>query len=140
NNFLENVDQVEAVDPDLIARLKAEVRVIRAYLYLKLVMLYGDVPLITQTVASISEGQEVTRTPVSEVWGFINRELEESTVDLPPVQTDKGRITKGAALALHARAFLYQGNYAQAAAKAKEVMDLGIYSLYPKYEELFDYP
>lgn len=140
NNFLENVDKVEAVNLDLIPRLKSEVRVIRAYLYLKLVMLYGDVPLITQTINEISKGQNVTRNPSSQIWSFINAELDECANVLPSVQDETGRITKGAALALKARALLYQGNFAEAAAKANEVISLDIFSLYPKYEELFDYP
>jgi hypothetical protein len=140
NNFLENVDQVEALDTELIPILKSEVRVIRAYLYMKLVMLYGDVSLVTQTIDDISEGQEVNRDPASAIWGFINSELDESANILPEAQDEIGRITKGAALALKARALLYQGEFSEAAAKANEVMNLGIYSLYPSYEELFDYP
>lgn len=140
NNFLENVDKVESVNPDLIPRLKAEVKAIRAYLYMKLVMLYGDVPLVTLTIDDISVGQEVTRTPKSEIWDFINAELDASASTLPEIQEDIGRITKGAALAIKARALLYQGNFSEAAAKANEVISLNVYSLYPKYELLFDYP
>jgi hypothetical protein len=140
NNFLENVENVEVSNPELISGLKAEVRVIRAYLYLKLVMLYGDVPLVTETISEVSKGQEVIRNSTTEVWSFINTELEECSNILPEIQTEKGRITKGATLALKARAFLYQGNFAQAASEAGKVIALNQYSLYPKYEELFDYP
>jgi hypothetical protein len=42
-------------------------------------------------------------------------------------------------LALNARAMLYAGRYKEAAASAKAVMDLGVYSLYPSYENLFSY-
>lgn len=140
NNFLENADKVQTIKADLIPVLKSEVRVIRAYLYMKLVMLYGDIPLITRTISEISEGQEVKRSTVAEIWSFVNTELEECAAVLPLRQAEKGRITKGAALALKARALLYQGNYSEAAAKASEVMSLGLYALYPKYEELFDYP
>lgn len=140
NNFLENVDQVEAIKADLVPVLKAEVRVIRAYLYLKLIMLYGDVPLVTKTINEISEGQQVKRTTAPGIWDFVNTELEECADILPAKQSEKGRITKGAAQALKARALLYQGNFSEAAAKASEVMSSGLYELYPKYEELFDYP
>lgn len=139
NNFLENVDKVQTNKADLIPILKAEVKVIRAYLYMKLVMLYGDVPLVTRTIHEISQAQRVTRTPASDIWDFINVELEQSASILPWKQSEKGRITKGAARALQARTFLYQGNFVEAAAKASEVMSSGLYELYPKYEELFDY-
>mgnify|MGYP001580186186 CR=1 FL=1 len=137
NNFLENVDQVSTTNTILIGNLKSEVRVIRAYLYLKLVMLWGDVPLVTKTIATVSEGQSVTRNTTAEIWKFINSELDVCASVLPLTQTEKGRITKGAALALKARALLYQNKWSEAATVAKSVMDLNKYSLYPKYEDLF---
>ena len=45
--------------------------------------------------------------------------------------------TKGAALALKARIALYMGDYAIAASAAKACIDLGVYELYPDYQELF---
>jgi starch-binding outer membrane protein, SusD/RagB family len=139
NNFLENVDNVESNNPTRIQLLKSEVRFLRAYFYMKLVMLYGDVPLVTQSL-TISEGQNVVRNSTSEVWNFINSELDDCANILPSTQTEKGRITKGAALALKARVLLYQGDYNGAAEAANAVISSGIYSLYPKYGELFDYP
>ena len=56
--------------------------------------------------------------------------------------SDYGRVTKGAAMAMKARAALYYGNWDTAATEAKNVMDLGLYELYDKdntgkYAELF---
>ncbi len=138
NNFLENVDNVETSDTDQIETLKSEVRAIRAYLYMKLVMLYGNVPLVTKTL-TITEGQNVTRDTTSKIWSFIEEELDECINTLPLVQDDIGRITKGAALALKMRASLYQGDYSQAAEIAGDIIDLNLYSLFPNYEGLFDY-
>lgn len=52
------------------------------------------------------------------------------------------RVTKGAALAMKARAALYYNNWQVAADASKAVMDLGKYELYDagntgKYQELF---
>ncbi|MEX2592462.1 MAG: RagB/SusD family nutrient uptake outer membrane protein [Anditalea sp.] len=138
NTYLGKVDQVETRDQALIDRLKGEVKVIRAYLYIKLAALYGDVPLIT-TEISLEESRNLSRTPVTEIWDFIAKELADAADVLPNIQSDKGRITKGAALALNARAMLYAGRYQQAADAAKQVMDLNVYSLYPSYEKLFTY-
>ncbi|MEJ7829845.1 MAG: RagB/SusD family nutrient uptake outer membrane protein, partial [Segetibacter sp.] len=52
---------------------------------------------------------------------------------------EKGRVTKGAALALKARADLLAARYPLAAEAAKQVMDLNVYSLYPQYAKLFSY-
>ncbi len=140
NTFLTRVDEVKTPNTAVINRLKNEVRVIRAYAYIRLAGLYGDVPLIA-TELTLDESKKVTRTPVGQVWDFISKELTEAAVVLPTVQTgaDKGRITKGAALALKSRAMLYAGRFAEAAAAAKQVMDLNVYSLYFSFEKLFTY-
>lgn len=136
NYFLENVGRVTTTDPDFIARLSGEARVIRALSYLNLVAIYGDVPLVTQSL-TIEESKNLVRTPKDQVWDFIEEELTSAAIDLPVIQEETGRITKGAALALKARAMLYANRFQKAANAAKEVMDLEAYSLYPSYENLF---
>jgi starch-binding outer membrane protein, SusD/RagB family len=138
NAFMANVDQVQTTNTALITRLKGEVRTLRAYLYTRLASLYGDVPLITKEL-NLEESKEVSRTPVAEVWNFISKELSEAAEQLPATQAEKGRITKGAALGLKARAMLYAGRYTEAATAAKQVMDMNVYSLYPAYKNLFTY-
>lgn len=138
NAFLDNVGQVKPTSQALIDRLTGEVKVLRAYYYSKLAVLYGDVPLVTKVI-SLEESRQLTRTPVNQIWDFIAQELTDAAALLPTTQTEKGRITKGAALALKARALLYAGRYPEAAATAKEVMDLNVYDLYPAYDKLFTY-
>lgn len=136
NDFMDNIDQVEAEDQAAINRLKGEVMTLRAYHYIKLAMLFGDVPLITSGI-DIETGRSVTRTPVNEIWDFVAVELSQAA-DWLPYQNDS-RIGKGAALGLQARAMLYAGRYAAAAAAAKTIMDSQEYALYPDYFELFQY-
>ena len=138
NIFLDNVDMVVTTNQALIERLKNEVRVLRANLYIRLATLWGDVPLMT-TKTSLEASKQLTRTPVAQVWDFISTELTEAASGLPEVQPEKGRITKGAALALKARAMLYAGRFTEAAAAATAVMNLNVYSLYPSYAKLFSY-
>ncbi|EPR66941.1 putative nutrient binding outer membrane protein [Cyclobacterium qasimii M12-11B] len=136
NDFMDNVDQVEESDQEAINKYKAEVMTLRAYQYIKLVMLFGDVPLLT-TGIDIPQGRTVTRTPVSQIWDFIEDDLTQAAVWLP--YENNGRIGKGAALGLKARAMLYAGRYSEAAEAAKEVIDSNVYSLYPDYFNLFQY-
>jgi hypothetical protein len=138
NSFLANVDRVETTNPSLIDELKGEVRALRAYFYIRLASLFGDVPLVT-TEITLDESKTLVRDPVYKVWDFISSELSKSANALPVKQKDKGRITKGAALALKARAMLYAGRYQDAADAAQAVMDLNVYSLYPAYANLFSY-
>lgn len=144
NAFLANVDRIRQADPrfgDATARrLQAEARFIRAFQYTRLVSLFGDVPLVTEPL-ELDEARQVTRTPAARVWDFVGAELTAIAPDLPLRYTgaDMGRITRGAALAMKARAMLYAGRWADAAAAAKSVMELGVYSLHPSYPGLFTY-
>jgi hypothetical protein len=138
NSFLENVDRVETTNTALIQRLKGEVRVLRAYFYTQLAFLFGDIPLVT-TEISLSESKNLTRTTVDEIWNFISDELTEAAEQLPLTQSETGRVTKGTALSLKARAMLYAGRYQEAADAASAVMALNVYGIYPSYKELFTY-
>ena len=138
NTFLANVDRIQTNNPALINRLKGEVRTLRAYFYMQLAFLFGDVPLVT-TEITVQESGQLTRTDVAQVWDFISDELTETATLLPLTQTEKGMITKGAAIAIKARAMLYAGPFLEAAKAAKEVIDLNKYSLYSSYKNLFTY-
>ncbi|WP_229310908.1 RagB/SusD family nutrient uptake outer membrane protein [Larkinella soli] len=140
NYFLENVDKVTSTNPTLINQFKGEARTLRAYQYLKLAGLFGSVPLVTSSI-SIEEGRALKNAPVEEVWNFVEKELTEAAGLLPATYpaADRGRITKGAALGLLARASLYAGRYQKAAEAADQVIKLGVYGLYESYEKLFSY-
>jgi len=142
NALLENMSKAEAItDPAIFKRIRSEARVIRAINYINLIQKFGDVPLIDKLITT-EEALDVTRTKKSDVLQFIYKELDESSVDLPLTyssNTDKGRITKGAALAMKARVALYNGDWAVAKAAAKACMDLNVYKLYPSYKNLFKY-
>ncbi|MNK82748.1 SusD family protein [compost metagenome] len=57
---------------------------------------------------------------------FLFKELQEVSTKLPvSYSSEKGRITKGAALALQSRLYLMENNWEQAARTAQEVMGLG---------------
>ncbi|WP_020594679.1 RagB/SusD family nutrient uptake outer membrane protein [Spirosoma panaciterrae] len=140
NYFLANVDKVSSTNTTLINQFKGEARALRAYQYLKLASLFGDVPLVT-TAISLDESRALARTPVAQIWDFVDKELSDAAGLLPATYAaaDKGRITKGAAIGLRARANLLAGRYQQAADAADQVMKLGIYGLNDSYEKLFTY-
>ncbi|MDR2389143.1 MAG: RagB/SusD family nutrient uptake outer membrane protein [Tannerellaceae bacterium] len=138
SSFLDNADRVEHMNEELRSRLKAEAKTLRAFAYINLVMLYGDVPLVT-TSLGVEEAKTFGRTPVSEIWDFISRDLTSAAADLPVVQQESGRVTQGVALGLKARAMLYAGRYQEAKASARAVMELGVHRIHDSYAELFDY-
>ena len=138
NTFLENVQLIEEMDENLRSQLNAEISTLRAFAYINLVMLYGDVPLTT-TILTVEEAKSINRTPKVQIWDFISEELTTAASNLPAIQEEKGRITKGVALGLKARAMLYAERYEEARTAAKSVMDLGIYELNDSYADLFKY-
>jgi hypothetical protein len=148
NVFLDNVDQNKTIPADVISRLKAEVRFIRAFEHFNLAKWYGDVPLINKDI-SPDEAKVISRSPKATVIEFVINELQAAAAALPskdqiPV-TENGRITKGAALALQARVLLYQGDrMAEVAAICEALMNNqtanGQYGLVPNYGSLFSDP
>ncbi len=138
NYFLQNVDKLVSTNTALINQLKGQAKALRAYQYLKLASLFGDVPVLT-TAISLDESRVLTRTPVAQVCDFVDKELTEAAELLPATYAaaDNGRVTKGAAIGLRARANLLAGRYQQAADAADQVIKLGIYGLNDSYEKLF---
>lgn len=142
NSFLANKDKAAANTPAAVMlRLEAEMRLIRANQYAKLVTHFGDVPLLTTTL-TLEESYGITRTGKDQVLDFIFKELDFAIANLPETyaQAEVKRLSKGAALAVKARTALYVGKYDVARDAAKAVLDLGaanVYSLNASYSQLF---
>ena len=121
NMFLEKLAQADITswqyNPDYriwVQQLELfpyEVRFLRAYFYFELLRSYGDVPLVTTTLTN-AQANTITRTPADEIVKFIVEEIDEIAPYLPvsyvtEVNSEVGRATRGAALALKARTLLY---------------------------------
>ena len=138
NNILDNMHRAkDNVSEQFYNRIEAQARFLRAYSYAYLINLYGDVPLVTHLL-TLNETQ-LARTPKAEIVDQLFADLDFSANNLPKEWTgnDKGRITQGAALGLKARIALYAGRYDVAALAAGDVINLGVYSIYPDYRDLF---
>lgn len=135
NWILENIDSAP-ISQELKKRLIGEVRTIRAYRYIDLVTLFGDVPLIKNTL-TIAESQ-VPKSPKEEIYQFLEEELTAAAADLPSVAPEKGRMTKGAALGFLARVYAFQNKHQEVAKTTQEIIDLGVYELFNDYASLFE--
>lgn len=135
NTFLENIGNIQFADETVKKDLIAQVRVIRAYQYFIMNWAYGGVPIIENY--NTAEEAQVPRKTEQEVRDFIAKELDECTPDLNDTPSERGRIAKGAALALRMREALYYGDWEIAKNKAEEIIALGAYSLEPDYLKLF---
>lgn len=136
NQVLDNVPQIN-MDANLKQRYFAEAKFIRAYAYFRLVRAFGGVPLRLNVPEDASQ-YNLPRATKDEVYAAIEKDLTEAAAVLPASYTgaDVGRVTKGAALALHAKVSMYQQKWQQVLDLTNQVMGLG-YSLFPDFQELF---
>jgi hypothetical protein len=134
NYILENKDNIDFVGKDHII---AEAKFLRAYYYFELVKYFGDVPLIIDKRIGIEEALQIPRSPKAEVYAQIEKDFSEAAQVLNPMASQKGRATKGAALAFLGKVYLYQNKFSEASSTFDEVINSGIYSLIPNYNDLF---
>ena len=120
-----------------LPRYIGEAKFLRAWYYTDLITFFGDVPLVLEP--GDLTNSKPHRTPKELVVSQILKDLEEAIATLPVEYPEDalGRITKGAAMGLKSRVLLYQGDWANAAKAAKDVMDLNQYFLFPDYQGLF---
>lgn len=134
NFIMENQNRL---DFDGKAQIIAETRFLRAYYYFQLVKFFGDVPLIIDQRLGAEEVTEINRSPRAEVYEQIENDLEAAIANLPWNNPVKGRVGKGAALALLGKVQLYQDKFVEAAASFDRVINEGSYSLFNDYTTLF---
>jgi hypothetical protein len=110
------------MDETLKARFAAETKAVRAMCYFNLVIMFRNVPLILEPLATGDIYNVMQSTP-EVIYAQIEKDLLEAITDLPPtIAADEyGRLTKGAAQALLGKVYLYQNKGAQAAAQLAEV-------------------
>jgi starch-binding outer membrane protein, SusD/RagB family len=114
-NYLIDKAATAPLEPVEIDRWVGEALFFRAYHYWKLAKTYGGVPLIT-TVLDVSSPELYSeRSEQHAVIDFIIADLDNAIAKLPTqsqlADNEIGRVTKGAALALKARAALFQGTW-----------------------------
>mgnify|MGYP002526839246 FL=1 len=142
NLVLQKLEEMELSQSDK-EPIAGQAYFFRGYIYFELIRKFGDVPYIDQPL-KLTDVEDITRTSKDEIYTKIMADFDKAFSYLPEEwpATQWGRITKGAAMAMKARAALYFGNWETAATAAKSVMDLNKYDLYDKentgkYQELF---
>ncbi len=93
-------------EADLVREYIAEARFLRAYFYFELVRFFENIPLITEVATSISESNQPQADP-SDVYDQIATDLVFA-IDNLPERISSARVSKWAAQALLARAYLFK--------------------------------
>lgn len=126
------------MDAGLRDRLVGEARFMRAYYYFELVRLFGSIPLVTEPLGV--NDLNIERTPIDQVWAFIETEFEACSQILPESYppSDHGRATSYAAMGLLARVHLFQGEFGPVETYAKAIMDASaLHSMNPSFNDNF---
>lgn len=124
NVAIEKIPEI-SIDESLKNRLLGEAYFLRALYYFNLVRLYGDVPLLLtdQTVLPIDQ-LKVPRTSKEDVYAQIISDLKTSANHFTNGSVpEKGRVTKGAAVALLSKVYLTMRDWDNAVKTAEEVID-----------------
>ncbi len=134
NIVLEKVPAIE-FDATLKKRYIGEASFLRALYYFDLVRAWGGVP----KVVVIDAPKTLTRASQQEIYSLIVADLLVAIDGLPEKSeypaADMGRATRGAAKALLAKVYLFQGDFANAEKYALEVINSGQYSLMPVFND-----
>ncbi|MFC5411100.1 RagB/SusD family nutrient uptake outer membrane protein [Larkinella bovis] len=119
--------------------IEGQLKFLRAYFYFHLVQYFGDVILVTSTLANPNQAFDLVRSPQAEVWAQIEKDLKEAITLLPATYPTNqvGRVTKGAALGILGKVYLTQKKYTDAVSTLKQILPLG-YSLNGNYQDNFN--
>jgi tetratricopeptide (TPR) repeat protein len=140
NQVLENVPEIEMEDNALKNRILGQAYFLRGLYLFHAVNMFKNVPLPLDT--SIYHEQKTQ----AEGWDQVMSDFE-TAVELLPKSYDevngldggqKGRATKGAALAYLGKAQLFTNDFGNAAITFKKVIDLGVYSLVADYRDNYN--
>jgi hypothetical protein len=137
NVVTDGVTNNPAISATVKTQTLGQAEFLRAYYYFNLTVAYGAIPLHLK-VETPAEAQKPVSTQ-AQIFAQVEQDCTAAAAALPTVWTgpDLGRVTKGAALALLAKTYLFEGKWAQAASTAQAVEALNIYSLLPVYADNF---
>ena len=142
NQVIQYGGAIEGISDEVKNPLIAEAHFLRGLNYFFLVSDFGAVP-ITTAIAETSDDYFKEKSSKEEVWKQVISDFKVGEEYLPNTwdSSNKGRATKGAALAFLGRAYLYQADYDSTIIMLEQIVEnentFG-YGLQANYEELFD--
>lgn len=134
NSAISDLHQYGKMSDEDKARLEAELRFTRAFLYFDLMKRYKEVIIYDEDMTQYAKDKALSTE--AEGWEFIYQDLLFAAQNLPDRTVSKGRADKGMAWAFMTRAMLYAERYEDVVTAADEVANLG-YGLEANYADAF---
>ncbi|MGN0019463.1 MAG: RagB/SusD family nutrient uptake outer membrane protein [Sphingobacterium hotanense] len=138
NTVIAKVSSMTDGEEDAKKKIIAQAKFVRALFYYRLVTYFGGVPLILEPLDASSDLQ-IARSSSTDVWGQIEKDLQEAKADLPVKWegNNVGKVTSGACKALLNKSYLWQKKYQEVVSVTEELFAEGHYSLLPDYRSVF---
>lgn len=139
--IIENEDSFEFSGKDQVL---AEARFLRAYFNFELLKWFGPIPIKPEGRFILGEETSIPRSPVEEVYAYIESDLTFAVENLNPTPSEPGRATVYSAQALLGKVYLYQDKFNLAAEQLNQVINSGAFHLYgtegeEEFSDLFEY-
>jgi hypothetical protein len=148
NVVLQFVPTAKDITPERAAQITAEAKFLRGLYHFEAKKMWNNIPFYDEVTYNPSSPASVKIPNTEDVWPRIEADFQEAMAALPESQSQPGRATKYAAMAMLAKSYMHQGfdvatgapNAAKLSA-AKQVLDQiiasGKFSLTDTYHENF---
>lgn len=138
NNAIIYVPKVPVMDEDIRKRSLGEAYFLRAHGYWQLNLIFGDVPLVLEDNV-LNGNYNTPKSTVEQVRVQMETDLIKAADLLPETYgaADRGRVSKGAALGLLAKLYLYWEKLDKAKETGLKVIQNPNYKLASKFEDNF---
>lgn len=137
NTVLNVIAKTTTLPAATATALKAEARFLRGLYYFESWLVFGDkIPLIPEDKVDVAATIS-NENAAGAVLKFIIDDLTFAAANLPAKQTQPGRATKYAAMALAARAYMQVLDYANAKPLLDNIINSGQFTLAPKFFDNF---
>jgi hypothetical protein len=137
-NCIINIPKITAISTDVKNRSMGEAYFLRAFGYWRLMIIHGDVPIITEDDYT-KQTFNVPKSPIEDVRKQIESDLLKAVDLLPESYTaaDRGRVSKGTALGFLTKLYMYWEKFPQAIATGQKVISNSHYALAANYVDNF---
>lgn len=137
NTIIDQLKAEESLEP-AEEILYGESSFFRAYCYFNLVRAFGQVPLIDFHIESADEAN-VPKSDEAAIYALIDKDLLKAEQTLPPSWETRyiGRLTSGAAYALHARTYMQRSMWGNMLTAAQTVIGSNRYDLKTPFDKIF---
>ncbi|MDP9040825.1 MAG: RagB/SusD family nutrient uptake outer membrane protein, partial [Bacteroidota bacterium] len=138
NNAIIYIPKVPVIDDLIRQRSLGEAYFLRAFAYFELSKIYGEVPLILENNV-LTGTYNVPKSSVDSVRAQIESDLLKAINLLPETydDADKGRVSKGTALGLICKLYLFEDKFTEAIQYGNMVITNANYALAPNYSDNF---